>query len=52
MFFNYIDNDSTLFEKEPMTKLFKDRNLQAYKHKGFWKCMDTLRDKNRLRKKY
>ena len=48
--FNYIDNDSTLFEKEPMTKLFKDRNLQAYKHKGFWKCMDTLRDKIDLEK--
>jgi glucose-1-phosphate cytidylyltransferase len=43
--FDYIDNDQTLFEKEPMTKLCQDNNLNAFKHEGFWKCMDTLRDK-------
>lgn len=43
--FDYIDNDQTLFEKEPMTKLYQKNNLNAYKHEGFWKCMDTLRDK-------
>jgi glucose-1-phosphate cytidylyltransferase len=43
--FDYIDNDQTLFEKEPMTKLYQDKNLNAFKHEGFWKCMDTLRDK-------
>ena len=43
--FDYIDNDQTLFEKEPMTKLYQDNNLNAFKHEGFWKCMDTLRDK-------
>ncbi len=43
--FDYIKNDQTLFEKEPMTKLYQDNNLNAYKHEGFWKCMDTLRDK-------
>jgi glucose-1-phosphate cytidylyltransferase len=43
--FDYIDNDQTLFEKEPMTQLYKKNNLNAYKHEGFWKCMDTLRDK-------
>ena len=48
--FNYIDNDATLFEKEPMTKLFRDKNLLAYKHEDFWKCMDTLRDKMDLEK--
>ena len=48
--FGYIDNDKTLFEKEPMTRLYKDKNLLAYKHDGFWKCMDTLRDKIDLEK--
>ena len=48
--FGYIDNDKTLFEKEPMTRLYKDKNLLAYKHNGFWKCMDTLRDKIDLEK--
>lgn len=48
--FNYIDNDTTLFEKEPMTKLLRDKNLKAYKHENFWKCMDTLRDKIDLEK--
>ncbi len=43
--FDYIDNDQTLFEKEPMTKLYQDNNLNAFKYDGFWKCMDTLRDK-------
>ncbi len=43
--FDYIDNDQTMFEKEPMTKLYQDNNLNAFKHEGFWKCMDTLRDK-------
>ena len=46
--FDYIKNDQTLFEKEPMTKLYQDNNLNAYKHEGFWKCMDTLKDKNDL----
>ena len=40
-----IINDKTLFEKEPMTNLSKDKNLKAFKHEKFWKCMDTLRDK-------
>ena len=48
--FDYIKNDQILFEKEPMTNLIKDKNLKAYKHSGFWKCMDTLRDKIELEK--
>ena len=48
--FDYIVNDQTLFEKEPMTNLYKDKMLKAYKHEGFWKCMDTLRDKIELEK--
>ena len=43
--FKYIKNDYMLFEREPMEKLAKKKNLIAFKHKGFWKCVDTLKDK-------
>ncbi len=43
--FNYIKDDSTVFEKEPLKKLALENELVAYKHRGFWKPMDTLRDK-------
>lgn len=46
--FNYIDEDSTIFEKEPLEKLASDSQLYTYQHHGFWKPMDTLRDKNQL----
>ena len=46
--FNYIKDDNTVFEKEPLENLAKNHELVAYKHNGFWKCMDTLRDKNQL----
>lgn len=46
--FDYIDGDTTVFEKEPLEKLAREGQLCAYKHNGFWKCMDTLRDKNQL----
>ncbi len=48
--FNYIDpesNDITL-EREPMETLAKENQLMAYKHSGFWQCMDTQRDKKKL----
>ena len=45
---NYIKNDSTTFEKDPLATLTKDGKLFTYRHKGFWKCMDTLRDKREL----
>ena len=45
---NYIEDDSTVFEKEPLEKLAKKGELYTYKHYGFWQCMDTLRDKNYL----
>lgn len=48
--FNYIEDDSTVFEREPLEGLAKDHELCAYKHEGFWKPMDTLRDKNELEK--
>ena len=48
--FDYIKGDQILFEKEPMKNLLNDKNLKANKHDGFWKCMDTLRDKIDLEK--
>ena len=45
-FFNYIKNDNTILEKEPLENLAKEKELVAYKHSGFWYPMDTLRDKN------
>jgi len=46
--FDYIDGDQTQWEKQPMEQLAKDGQLMAYKHTGFWQCMDTLRDKHLL----
>lgn len=46
--FDYIANDGTIFEREPMEKLAKDQELVAYKHRGFWQPMDTLRDREQL----
>lgn len=42
---DYIEGDNTTFEKEPLENLSRDNQLMAYKFEGFWKCMDTLRDK-------
>lgn len=46
--FNYIDGDQTIWEREPMESLASQNQLMAYKHYGFWRPMDTLRDKNIL----
>ena len=43
--FNYLENDQTILEKEPLIKLSDEKKLAAYEHKGFWHCMDTKRDK-------
>ena len=43
-FLNYIEGDETYLEREPIEKVVKENNLCAYKHSGFWQCMDTLRD--------
>lgn len=45
---DYIKDDNTTFEKEPLENICSDNELLAYKHYGFWKCMDTLRDKIEL----
>ena len=43
--FDYIDGDPVMFEQAPLEGLARDGQLMAYKHEGFWQCMDTLRDK-------
>jgi glucose-1-phosphate cytidylyltransferase len=45
---DYIADDTTILEKEPLESLAGDRQLVSYKHTGFWQPMDTLRDKNHL----
>ena len=46
--FKYIYGDESIWEREPLEKITKDNELVAYKHYGFWKSMDTLRDKLEL----
>ena len=46
----YIAGDEIMFEREPLERLAKDGQLDCYKHEGFWQCMDTLRDKEKLEK--
>lgn len=45
---DYIEDDSTIWERAPMEQLASDGELSAYQHKGFWQPMDTLRDKTHL----
>jgi glucose-1-phosphate cytidylyltransferase len=45
---DYIENDATIWEREPLERIASDEQMQAYKHHGFWKPMDTLRDKIEL----
>ena len=48
--FDYLQNDSTIWEKEPMEGLVKNNQLSAYKHHGFYQHMDTIKEKNLLNK--
>lgn len=48
--FDYIKDDTIMFEKEPLEALAKLGELKAYKHDGFWQCMDTKRDHDQLNK--
>lgn len=50
--FNYISDNNTMLEREPLQRLAQEKELMAYKHDGFWQCMDTLRDKILLNKIY
>jgi glucose-1-phosphate cytidylyltransferase len=45
---NYLSDDTTNLEKDCLTKLASEGQLSTYVHKGFWQCMDTLREKNKL----
>tara|TARA_X000000950_G_C13879722_1_gene646387 strand:- start:1183 stop:1878 length:696 start_codon:yes stop_codon:yes gene_type:complete len=51
-FFKYITKDKDILEQKPLEDLCKKKELAAYKHKGFWKCMDTIRDRDVLREIY
>lgn len=46
--FDYLKGDETVLEKEPFEQLAKNGEMMAYPHNGFWKCMDTQRDKQQL----
>lgn len=48
--FDYIEGDNTQWEKEPLERLARDGQLMAYRHTGFWQCMDTLHEKLLLEK--
>ena len=48
--FKYLKDSETIFEKHCLPKLTKKKQLLAYKHNGFWACMDTMREKNELNK--
>ena len=49
-FLKFIEDDQTYLEREPLENATKQRQLVAFKHKGFWQCMDTQRDKDKLNK--
>ena len=49
-FISFIKGDKTVLEKAPLEQASKKKELYAFKHKGFWKCMDTKRDKDVLEK--
>lgn len=48
--FSYLKDDSTILEQEPMRQLASDNQLMSFYHKGFWQCMDTQREKQKLEK--
>ena len=48
--FDYIKNDNTIFEREPLENISNKKKLMAFKYEGFWKCMDNLGDKKLLDK--
>lgn len=48
--FDYLSNDSTIFEKEPLERLAQNNELASYMHTGFWQCMDTKKEHEQLEK--
>lgn len=51
-FLSYIESDATILEQEPLRSLSRENKLYAFKHYGFWQCMDTMRDKQTLEDLY
>ena len=51
-FFNFIKGDKDILEKNPLELMVKKRQLVAFRHEGFWKCMDVKRDREELQKIY
>jgi len=49
-FLNLIKNNETILEREPLETAARIKQLSAFKHEGFWQCMDTKRDKDKLSK--
>lgn len=45
---NYLEDDTTVFEKQPMQRLAVEGQLKSFYHSGFWQCMDTQREMNKL----
>ena len=50
--FDYIEGDNVIFEKETLVRLVEEKQLNAYKHDGFWQCMDTQREKIMLEEQW
>lgn len=48
--FDYLENDTTVFEKSPLERLAQEGQLMSYMHRGYWQCMDNIREKNDLEK--
>lgn len=46
--FDYLENDTTIFEREPLERLASEGELMSYRHEGFWQCMDSMNEKNML----
>ena len=49
-FLSLLSNDKTILERNPLEKVAKAKQLAAYRHEGFWQCMDTKKDKDLLQK--
>jgi glucose-1-phosphate cytidylyltransferase len=49
-FLDYLDDDQTILERDPLERLAADKELHAFRHDGFWQPMDTLREKQMLEK--
>ena len=46
--FRYLEDDSTVFEREPLERLVADQQLASYRHRGYWQCMDTKEEQEQL----